>query len=540
MADFVRLSLPLLATVLLQIVPAATTGAQAATLTADGENAGAGVESREGATGDESEQLFDTAAIPDVWLLIPEQSWGRIDDEALSGCAPHNRSYYPGTIRFEDAEFPGSGLRAKGGCGSSRTLDGKTAFKAHLSWDNPEVPGCADTRRYRGLKRFTFNNQVEDASYTHERIGYDFLRKLGVPVPRAAPVRLHVNDEAWGLYLHVETIDRRFLSRHYESNDGMLYEADYGCDIGETACFEPKFKTDECDEPRDGDPTDMSPLENLHARLARLPSNDFYPAIETVFDFDTFLSLWAAASVMGYWDGYPNDPNNYRIYHDPTDDLWSLVPTGTDQLFEKNVDPFDPVGVLSKRCLAEEDCRSVFRARLRDVLDLFESSDYPSKVRAIARQIAPAVEADPRREFSVDEWREALEDTIRYIERRPGEIRAMLAPRPSVAVKDEFYFHALTDPNGKRFIFVTWVAQGNGDGTESRWFTAKGYFDQLEARLDAIEMSGGSAAGMKIGEVSVEFVSCEQAAFTYIPTGGQGERQSRIAEIDSEIWKYCD
>ena len=53
-------------------------------------------------------------------------------------------------------------------------------------------------------------------------------------------------------------------------------------------------------------------------------------------------------------------------------------------------------------------------------------------------------------------------------------------------------------------------------------------------------MSGGSAAGMKIGEVSVEFVSCEQAAFTYIPTGGQGERQSRIAEIDSEIWKYCD
>ena len=315
---------------------------------------------------DGSSELFRAAGIRDVWLQIPQSSWARMDDEALVGCAPHNRSYYPGTIRIGDEEFPGAGLRIKGGCGSSRTLDGKAAFKAHLSWDDPEVSGCAETRRYKGLKRFTFNNQVEDPSYAHERIGYDFLSQLGVPVPRAAPVRLHVNDEAWGLYLNVETIDRRFLSRHFESNDGMLYEADYGCDIGETACFEMKFKTDECDEPREGDPTDMTPLMALHERLAQLPSGDFYPAIDRVFDFDSYLSLWAGAVIMGYWDGYPNDPNNYRIYHNPVDDRWSLVPTGTDQLFEKNVDPFDPVGMLSKRCLAEEDCRAAFRIRLED------------------------------------------------------------------------------------------------------------------------------------------------------------------------------
>jgi hypothetical protein len=489
---------------------------------------------------DGSHALFETESIQNIWLNIPKPSWQKIDDEALSGCAPHNRAYYPGTIRFDDAEFSHSGVRAKGGCGSSRTLDGKTAFKAHLSWDDPAVPGCAETRRYKGLKRFTFNNQVEDASYTHERIGYDFLKQLGVTVPRAAPVKLHVNDAAWGLYLHVETIDRRFLSRHFESNDGMLYEADYGCDIGETGCFESKFKTDECDEPRDGDPTDKTPLENLHLRLSRIPDGDFYPAIETIFDFDTFLSMWAATAVMGYWDGYPNDPNNYRIYHDPSNDRWTLIPTGTDQLFEKNVDPFDPVGVLGKRCLAEEDCEAVFHARLEEVAKLFEAADYPSMVRKIARQIEPEVAADTRREFSLAEWREAIEATIRYMERRPGEIQKLLLKSDVPAPRDDFYFHALKDPTGERFIYVTWMDPGSAKDPGVKWFTAKGYFEQLTANLDAIRMTGGSSAGLKIGDVVVDFVDCGTAAFTYTPINDPGNIQSRVAKIDSEIWKYCD
>ena len=283
---------------------------------------------------DESPAVFDPDVINDIWLDIPPASWTLIDDEALSGCAPHLRSYHAGTVKFGTAEFTGSGIRVKGGCGSSRELDEKAAFKANLSWDNPSVDGCPNSRKHRGLKKFTFNNQVEDASYTHERIGYDFFQKLGIPVPRVAPVRLHVNNQLWGLYLNVETIDRRFLARHFDSKRGMLYEADYGCDIGEEDCFMMKFDTDECDDPSVGDPTDMTPLRRLHTRLAQIPSDDFYPAIDQIIDFDAYLTTWAAATIMGFWDGYPNDPNNYRIYHDPSDDRWTLIPTGIDQLFE--------------------------------------------------------------------------------------------------------------------------------------------------------------------------------------------------------------
>jgi hypothetical protein len=489
---------------------------------------------------DGSDEVFNPEVIVDVWLDIPGLSWTPIDDEALTACEPHPRSYYPGTTKIGESSFPGSGLRIKGGCGSSRTLDEKAAFKANLSWDDPAVPGCPPTRTYKGLNKFTFNNQVEDASFTHERIGYDFFQKLGVPVPRAAPVQVHVNDQLWGLYLHVETMDRRFLARHFDSKNGMLYEADYGCDIGEESCFEMKFDTDACDDPPAGDPTDMTPLQGLNARLAQLPGDDFYPAINQIFDFDTFLTMWAAATVMGYWDGYPNDANNYRIYHDPTDDRWSFIPSGIDQLFENDVDPFNPTGMLSIRCLADEDCKAAFRSKLAEVLDLFEASNYPAMARAIEKQIRAEVTADPRKEITVTEWHAAVNSTVAYMQRRPGELRELLSRPDEKKPGRDFYLHQFTDPKGDRFIFVTWAASGDDTASGQRWLTAKGNFKGLTARIDALEMGGGSKDGVKVGTVTVDFADCETANFNFSPDDESLAAQSRVISVDPGTWKYCE
>jgi hypothetical protein len=493
-------------------------------------------------TDDGSEEVFKPGVIGEVWLDIPESSWTPIDDEALTACEFHPRSYYPGTIRIGDIDYPGSGLRVKGGCGSSRRLKDKAAFKANMSWDDPAVDGCPLTRRYEGLKKLTFNNQVQDASFTHERIGYDFLRKLGIPVPRVAPIRLHVNGQLWGLYLHVETLDRRFLSRRFASNDGMLYEAGYGCDIGEESCFEEKFDTDACDEPRAGDVTNIFPLRNLHGRLGQLPNDNIYPRINQIIDFEAYLTVWAAASIMGYFDGYPFDPNNYRLYHDPSNDRWTLLPTGIDQIFEQDVDPFNPVGMLSIRCLAEEDCKAAFRRKLAKALDVFEASDYPVMARAIERQIRAEVEADPRKKISVAEWQAAVNETVQYIQRRPGELRDLLARTEQETSKTagrHFSFHALTDPRGDRFVSVSWAFPGNESSPGQQWIAAKGYFDMLEANMDAFQLKGGSAGGIRVGTVSVSYLDCQTAKFVFTPDGTILPNQNTTAPIDSSIWKYC-
>ena len=103
--------------------------------------------------------------------------------------------------------------------------------------------------------------------------------------------------------------------RHFQIKDHIWKLADKNIVTRGKRHFEEKFDTDACDDPPEGDPTDMTPLLGLHARLAQIPSDDFYPAINQIIDFDAYLTTWAATAIMGYWDGYPNDPNNFRIYH---------------------------------------------------------------------------------------------------------------------------------------------------------------------------------------------------------------------------------
>ena len=389
---------------------------------------------------DGSSYLFDDSQILDVALTIGPESFEAINAEAQPpGCVPYQRNYYTADAVVDGVEFPGVGLRVKGGCGSARTLDQKAAFKVNLSWDDPAIPGCPDTRRVYGTKRLTLNNMVQDRSFLHERLGYHFYKLMGVPTPRAAHVRLAVNGEPWGLYLNVETIGRRMLSRWFASNGGMLYEGTYFCDLvpqnvpetedNDSMCLSRKFEPDACDgnpDPGD-DPLTYQPIRDFVAQVAALPDGEFYPAIRELVDFDEFLSLWAADSILGHWDGYALQVvNNYRIYHHPLSDDWSIIPTGIDQTFDRDYNPFAPNGMLAARCLAEPDCAQAFADRLYEGLAIFESAGLVDMVASIDAQIAAEVAADPRKPGTIDDYNNARAATIAFIERRAGEIRTYL------------------------------------------------------------------------------------------------------------------
>jgi spore coat protein CotH len=396
-------------------------------------------------TDDGSSWWFAPDAVRDVYIEIPAESWDLIDAQAVPpGCVPYLRDYYTGSAVLDGQGYDGAGVRTKGGCGSARHLSGKASFKVNLSWNDPAVAGCPAERRSHGLKRLTLNNLIQDHSYVHERLAYTFYQLMGVPTPRASHVRLFVNDELWGLYLHVESIDRRFLSRWFDDNDGMLYEGTYYCDLlpgnvppadEDTYCLSRKFRPSDC-EPiaDDGDPEDYTPLramvtqlDGLYQTLDADPQASFYPEIEAIFDFDTFLSMWAVETVIGHWDGYVIQiVNNYRVYHDPETARWTLIPTGVDQTFVQHTALGQLAGRLAQRCAADADCEAAFRARLAQAVDVFEQADLGALAQTIAAQIDPGVNEDPRKEISYDEFHSRVNDTVSFIDSRPAEIRAAL------------------------------------------------------------------------------------------------------------------
>lgn len=381
---------------------------------------------------------FDTDSVRDVRIEIPPDSWSLIDAQAIPpGCVPYVRRYYQGSVVLDGRLFPGAGVRLKGGCGSARTLEQKGSFKVNLSWNDPALPGCPEERRSHGLKRLTLNSMVQDHSFVHERLAYELYHRMGVPTPRAAHVRVFVNDELMGLYTHVESIDRRFLARWFDDNDGMLYEGTYYCDLvpgnvppldEDSYCISRKFHPSDCESPAEGgDPEDYGPIREMVQALAALPEGGFYPAVTTLVDFDRFLSMWAVETIIGHWDSYTIQVvNNYRVYHDPSTDLWTFIPTGVDQTFEQRTQVGATAGLVAARCWADERCREAFLDRLGQAVDVFEQADLGAMAARIRDQIDPFVAEDPRKEGTHDEFVERVNQVIDFIDHRPSDIRAAL------------------------------------------------------------------------------------------------------------------
>ncbi len=390
-------------------------------------------------TDDGSSVVFDDLVVRDVEITLSPASYAAIDAEAEPpGCVPYQRSYYPGDVTFLGQTFAGAGVKVKGGCGSARHLDEKAAFKISLDWDDPATAGCPAERRVNGLSGLTLNNMVQDKSLGRERLAYPLFAAMGVPVPRTAPVRVWLNGALLGDDLDVETVDRRFLARRFGSSHGMLYEGTYWCQLeaaniadDDSGCLTREFHPDPCEGPpaADADPEDYTPLRTLIAQLDALPDGGFYPAVTQLIDWDRYLSMWAVEALLSHWDGYTyNIVNNYRIYHDPSTGLWTIIPSGLDQTFQRDsVDTWGPTGHLAQRCLAEPACQAAFAARLREAVDVFEAMQLEARRQGIYDQLVPLLAADPGREFDRAAFERVNAETSQYIAIRPGQIRGELA-----------------------------------------------------------------------------------------------------------------
>ena len=68
------------------------------------------------------------------------------------------------------------------------------------------------------------------------------------------------------------------------------------------------------------------------------PSDAGLKALGETVDLDRFLSFWATEVLVGHWDGYAGDRNNYHFYREP-DGPFVFIPWGADDTFHLRDDP---------------------------------------------------------------------------------------------------------------------------------------------------------------------------------------------------------
>jgi hypothetical protein len=267
-------------------------------------------------------------------------------------------TYFDATATVDGVTIEHVGVRKKGFLGSLSVV--RPSLKINFG-------KYIDGQTYSGMKRMTLNNDLQDPSHTHQVMSYGLFRKAGVVAPRCNFARVTVNGEELGVYSHVESIKKPFLARHFNNNDGNLYE-------GQGADFTPELVSRFERKTNEGD-HDRSDLDWVVQALTA-EDTDLLAALEQVIDVDGFLTFWAMEVITGHWDGYNSNRNNFYFYFDPETGLVHFIPWGTDGAFNEG-NPFYPntpvsVFAMSKIAYRLYNCpetRPLYLDRLRFLLD---------------------------------------------------------------------------------------------------------------------------------------------------------------------------
>ncbi|MSP56657.1 MAG: hypothetical protein EXR69_13810 [Myxococcales bacterium] len=338
-------------------------------------------------------------------LQIPESSWASIN---LDPYGP-----VEATLGYERVWLPVT-LHLKGVYGSLRTLQQKCSFSIDL---NDARPGGT----LRGLQKLKLNNMVQDPSGVHDTLTYTLYRAAGLAAPRTGYVQVYVNGEYYGVYANIEAEDDTFLTRNF-GETGDLYEGAYGVDFYDG--HETLFECDEC-----ANPDDRSDITAVITVLNGDATDAGIAALDEVIDLDQFLTNMAIEAYTLHWDGYTT-ANNYRIFLDPSEDRFVILPWGVDQTWiDEYYDPWSGLGRVLTFCNANPGCAANYNDRLLEIADLAESLHLDVTLADLLRTYNDDFVADPRVEWDLAAHNRYVSSTRTHILSGPQRVRDAVAGR---------------------------------------------------------------------------------------------------------------
>ncbi len=362
-------------------------------------------------------------------------------------------TYVNASVTIDGVKFPEVGLRKKGFLGSLNTERPSLKIKLNHIDKNGGI---------EGLTNLTFNNNQQDVSLVSQFLGYALFNAAGSPAPRCGYASVKVNGVHLGIYSHVETVRRSLLQRGFGNSDGTLYEGPYVdfCQ-GWEGSFE--HKTGE-------DAPGREKIGQLIQVLQR-DDQDIEQAIGELVHLNSFYTFWALEGLLGFWDGYSGNSNNYFIYLNPETDKFHFIPWGADSLFVRfsklGYDPRAPLSVKTQGLIAHklyqlESGRERYAETLAAIMDkLWNETELFAEVDRIEAMVTPHLVESQLSFYDEDErkridytFAQALEETREFIRQRRKDIREETAdgmpiwraePKELFVIREEDAFSPIPD-----------------------------------------------------------------------------------------------
>ena len=348
-----------------------------------------------------SDQIFSTDHVLDVQIKVDPNDWIKIcsqerNFEELSDLnrkesPPRNPfTYVEAQVTINDVTFPRVGIRKKGFLGSLSNTRPSLKVKLNHLDKNSQIDG---------ITNLTFNNNQQDTSLMSQIMSYTLFNAVGSPAPRCNYAKLTVNGQNLGVYSHVERIHKPFLKRVFGNDNGSLYEgtlADFR--PGWLNSFEHKLGSDQIGRQR---------IQQLIEVLNSKDEN-IEEAIDQLVDLESFYNFWVMESLLGLWDGYSGNGNNFFFYLNPETDRLHFIPWGADHGFSRfrgkhqyNQPPPISVktqGLICYRLYQIEACRQQYERTLRKImLEYWKEDNLISEIQRLGTMIQPYLILDQKR-----------------------------------------------------------------------------------------------------------------------------------------------
>jgi len=173
-----------------------------------------------------------------------------------------------------------------------------------------------------------------DPTFVKEILGYSIYRNY-LPAPEANFMQVEVQGNYMGLYINTESVDKLFLKKHFDENDGVLFKCDPVQPYG---------------QPGPSGTSDLSWLgedSTLYYNHYELKSdygwkefihmidvlNHHPEQIDSVLNVDRILWAFAVNQAILNLDTYNGvDPRNYYMYL-TKDGLFQMIPWDVSESF---------------------------------------------------------------------------------------------------------------------------------------------------------------------------------------------------------------
>lgn len=375
-----------------------------------------------------ADDLFDSSTLRELRLLVHSTDWAELK------ATFQENTFYPADLTWGGTTVHNVGIRSRG-----------------LGSRSPVKPGLllrfdryAAGQTFLGQSSLVLDNLTQDPSTMKEVLAMQLFRRVGLPAPREAFVRLYVNNVFLGLYAVVEDVAAPYLQRTLGESTGTLYEYDWtftynfdylGSNLDNYRIFKAQTNTTRST-------FDLySPIEQMVRTANEAPDENFESAIAPYLDLQAFARHIAVENfisdddgLLGFWG-----MNNFFLYKREGGSRFQLIPWDKDYTFWRPTnDIFSRVdaSVLARRALALPDVRQAYLDTLVAAADSSndgqEGGDASTgwlarEVERLYGLVQGAVTDDPNKPFTVAQFEAAVAGLRTFAARRGNYVRCAVA-----------------------------------------------------------------------------------------------------------------